>query len=361
MHRNNKILRTGYTTGTCAAAAAKAGAHFLFTGKELGTVETPLPDGNRLSIPIERYEEEEPLVRVTVLKDGGDDPDATHGTEIQAVVSLHDMEGPTKVLVDGGLGVGRVTLPGLPVDVGEAAINPTPRGQIQAAVLEAAEGMDAGSISVLVEVPQGDILARKTMNPKLGIVGGISILGTHGIVKPYSHDSWTASISEALDVAGAQNIDHVIFTTGRRSEKYYLELHPDVSALAAVQAADFFEYSMQAAAAQGFNRVTWSLFFGKLVKHAQGLPYTHANTHPVDFDLLAELCSEAGAPDSMLDTIRRANTARQVQEMLKDSSVLSRLLALLKEKACAAARDFAGRDIAVDYVVFDFDSSVLTE
>ncbi|WP_147822286.1 cobalt-precorrin-5B (C(1))-methyltransferase CbiD [Salidesulfovibrio onnuriiensis] len=360
MPSSDKKLRTGYTTGTCASAAAKAGIRFLLTGKRAAAVDTPLPDGNRLAVPIERLDSEGPLARVTVIKDGGDDPDATHGAEIQAVVGLHDMAEPLSVLVEGGRGVGRVTLPGLPVPVGEAAINPAPRAQIERAVLEGAEGLEAGVVSVLVEVPEGEALAHRTMNLRLGIVGGISILGTHGIVKPYSHDSWKASIAEALDVARAQGLDHVVFTTGRRSEKFYLEQFPETPKLAMVQAADFFEFSMRSAAEKGFGSVSWALFFGKLVKHAQGLAYTHAKTHPVDFGLLAGLCAEAGAASDLLPSIEKANTARQVLEMFKGGEILPPLLSLLKKKACAAARGFAGREIDVRYVVFDFDASELT-
>lgn len=359
MAAGKRKLRTGYTTGTCASAAAKAGMHFLLSGERLSTVDTPLPDGNRLQVPVERLVREGTLVRVTVIKDGGDDPDVTHGAEIQAVVDLHDTSDPLHVAIKGGRGVGKVTLPGLPVSVGEAAINPAPLRQIEEAIHEAAEGLECGRISVLIEVPEGERLARATLNPRLGIAGGISILGTHGIVKPYSHESWKASIAEALDVGRAQGLKHAVFTTGRRSERFYLELHPEIPELAAVQAADFFEYSMQAAAERQFSRVTWSLFFGKLVKHAQGLPYTHARTHPVDFEMLADLCAEAGVPDVLLPEIRNANTARQVLEMLKPESSLKAVLALLAQRAAMAAELFSDHRVSVEYAVFDFDASLL--
>lgn len=352
-------LRTGRTTGSCATAAAMAGVIFLLSGDCPASIEVPLPPGGRLAVPIDRYEPTDSGVRVTVVKDGGDDPDATHGHDIQAVVSVQrSSAGELSVSLDGGRGVGRVTLPGLPVQVGKAAINPEPYKQIITGVRETA-GSLSGSVSVIIEVPDGAEIARKTMNPRLGISGGISILGTQGIVKPYSHDSWKATIEEGLDVARAQGIDHIVFTTGRRSERLYLEAYPDTPELALVQAADFFEFAMQAAVQRGFRRVSWSLFFGKLAKQAQALPYTHAKTHPVDFDQLAEWCVEAGCSPRHTHDIRGANTARQVLEMLEEDAHRPRLVQLLIEHATRAAQDFSSGECTVEYAVFDFDNSRL--
>ena len=353
-------LRTGRTTGSCATAAAMAGVRFLLRGERLGAVDVPLPPGGTLAVPVARIEPEDGGVRVTVIKDGGDDPDATHGCEIQAVVAMDpDVPGPLAVRIDGGRGVGRATLPGLPVPVGAPAINPGPLGQIEAGARLAATGMATGEIRVTVEVPEGEAIARKTMNPRLGIVGGISILGTQGIVKPYSHDSWKATIEEGLDVARAQGIGHAVFTTGRRSERLYLETFPDTPDLALIQAADFFEFSMRAAADRGFARVTWSLFFGKLAKQAQGLPYTHAKTHPVDFAMLADSCGEAGCSMLHRQEILDANTARQVLELLEGDPARPALVRFLADRAAEAAVSFAGGRCAADHVVFDFDGTRL--
>lgn len=353
-------LRTGRTTGTCAAAAAMAGTIFLLTGHRPDEIKVPLPPGGHLLAPIERYEPDNGDVRVTVIKDGGDDPDATHGCEIQAVVSIDGLaRGPVSVTIDGGRGVGRATLPGLPIAVGAAAINPEPLKQIETAVLHSAPNMATGRITVLVEVPEGEAIARKTMNPRLGIEGGISILGTQGVVKPYSHDSWKATIDEGLDVAHAQGITHAVFTTGRRSERFFLKTHPDMPKLALIQAADFFEHAMQSAAERGFTHATWSIFFGKLTKQAQGLAYTHAKTHPVDFDQLADRCAEAGVEGVLLPEIRRANTAVQVLGMLYDTPVRNTLIRLLANRAKTAAETFSGDQVTVNYVVFDFEGNRL--
>lgn len=353
-------LRTGRTTGSCASAAAMAGTTYLLTGQKSASVEIPLPPGGTLVVPIDRYEPEGESVRVTVIKDGGDDPDATHGCEIQSVISIdHHCSDSLAISIDGGAGVGRATLPGLPIGVGSAAINPVPLSQIEKSVRKAAESLVTGKISVFVEVPDGEIIAKKTLNPRLGIKGGISILGTQGIVKPYSHASWKATIEEGLDVCRAQEREHAIFTTGRSSERLYLETHPGTPELALVQAADFFEFSMQAAAERGFKKITWSLFFGKLVKQAQGLPYTHARTHPVDFNLLADWCKEAGCSTVHTHEIRTANTARQVLQMLEEDSERPRLLELLVGLATEAATRFSGGSCEIEYCVFDFDGTRL--
>jgi len=355
-----KQLKTGRTTGSCATAAAMAATTFLLSGETSTTVDAPLPPGGTLAVPVDRYEPTDTGVRVTVIKDGGDDPDATHGHEIQAVVDIDtSVPGPLTVSLDGGRGVGRVTLPGLPVAVGEAAINPDPRKQIETGVLLAAEGMESGRITVTIEVPKGEKIAKATMNSRLGILGGISILGTQGIVKPYSHDSWKATIEEGLDVARAQDIEMAIFTTGRRSEKLYLAAYPETSEQALVQAADFFEFAMQAAAMRGFRKVTWSVFFGKLVKQAQGLQYTHAKTHPIDFTKLAGWAAEAGCEAQHRQSILDANTARQVLDMLKDDPARSALIKLLIKRATEAAEAFADGRCEVGYTVFDFDNSRL--
>ena len=355
-------LRTGRTTGTCASAAAMAGILYLLTGQMPDTVDVPLPAGGHLSVPLSRYEPGIGNVRVTVIKDGGDDPDATHGCEIQAVVSIDYLATcELSVSIDGGRGVGRATLPGLPVAVGEPAINPEPRRQIEAAVRQNAADMETGRITVLVEVPEGEAIAHKTMNPRLGIVGGISILGTQGIVQPYSHDSWKATIDEGLDVARAQGLAHAVFTTGRRSERYYRARHPELPELALIQAADFFAHAMRSAAERGFTRVTWSVFFGKLVKQAQGLDYTHAKTHSVNFDKLADWCAEAGVDGLLLPDIRRANTAVQVLNMLESDPARPDLIKLLVKNAAEAADMFAGEKCTTAYTVFDFDGRSLKD
>lgn len=351
-------LRTGVTTGTCASAAAKAAAVLLLSGNRPETADVPLPGGGRIEVPLHTCRMEGAVARAVVIKDSGDDPDVTDGHEIHAVVAFADTD-QADIVIRGGTGVGTVTLPGLPVAVGDPAINPVPREQILASVREVLADHQPRSLALTIEVPEGERLAQATMNPRLGITGGISILGTQGIVKPYSHDSWKASIREALDVARATGEQAPVFTTGRRSEKFHLRHHPDTSEQALVQVADFFAFSMREAALRSFQEVRWAVFPGKLVKQAQGLEYTHAKTHPVDFGLLADHCREAGVPADMLGAIEGANTARQVFDMLKGSDAFPFLLESLARRATDNARRFAGRAVRIRYAVYDFDGSLL--
>lgn len=354
-------LREGFTTGSAAAAAAKAATLFALTGQSPARVDIPLPTGQRrLSIAVEGVADDGMSVRAAVIKDGGDDPDATHGARIEAVVTVDpafSAVGP-HVLIDGGPGVGRATLPGLPIAVGKAAINPGPERQIRAAVLEALPQGFTGIVLVFIEVPEGESIARHTLNPRLGILGGISILGTGGIVRPYSHEAWAAAVSQSLDVARAQGHRFCALTTGRRSERLFLAANPEVPEVCCVQAADHFAHALREAAAKGFACVAWAVFFGKLVKQAQGLENTHAREAATDFSLLAELAGQfggAGADPATCTALAGANTAAHALELahlMGGAGVRERLVAALVARARIAAQGFAP-GLEVRYQVFD--------
>jgi cobalt-precorrin-5B (C1)-methyltransferase len=347
-------LREGFTTGTAAAAAAKAAA-LLLLGRTPGeAVDVPLPGGGRLAVPLAGVSREGPAARGAVIKDAGDDPDVTGGARIRAVVRL--TPNPL-VAVEGGRGVGRATLPGLPVPPGRAAINPAPRAQIEAAVREALDGRPGGA-SVVVEVEGGEELARRTMNPRLGIHGGVSILGTRGTVKPFSHESWAATVSEELSVARALGCGTAFLCTGGRSRRLLRQRFPEARDEAFVQAADFFEHACAEAARLGFPRVVWGVFFGKLVKHAQGMAYTHAHSGELDFNALAALAARAGANHTTIERVAGANTARQALGLL-DEAAARRLAGLLAERARGHALAFAGRPIRAEYLAFDLDGRLL--
>ncbi|WP_419781284.1 cobalt-precorrin-5B (C(1))-methyltransferase CbiD [Maridesulfovibrio sp.] len=358
-------LREGYTTGSAATAAAMAAVRVLLGGEVPDKINIPLPVKGTLDIPVTRVETETKAIRAVVVKDGGDDPDSTHGHEIHAVLtSIPGQE--LRVELDGGKGVGRVTLPGLPVAVGEAAINPAPRKQVIAGVLEEL-GRTApdfcGLLKITVEVPQGKAIAKETMNARLGILGGISILGTQGIVRPYSHASWKASIAQSLNVARAAGLDEIIFTTGRRSERFYLDQFSETPQISLIQAADFFKFSMQQARLKKMRKIRWAIFIGKLVKHAMGFPYTHAKDWAIDFDLLAGWCTELGMPEELTKRIRAAITARHIYEMVPEESRKA-FIRMLVRKARENARQFSGNsEVAhhqcVEYVLFDFEGRIL--
>lgn len=358
-----KKLREGFTTGSAAAAAARAATLFALTGEAPQEVDIPLPpphpaDQGRLRIPIAGVAEDGLGVRAAVVKNAGDDPDATHGARIEAHVTLDPAfsgVGP-HVLIGGGAGVGRVTLPGLPIAVGQAAINPGPLEQIRLSVLEVLPDDFKGIALVVIEVPGGEDMARHTLNPRLGVTGGISILGTGGVVRPYSHEAWAECVCRSLDVARAAGHACAVMTTGRRSERFFQERHPFAPDICLVQAADFFAHSLRAAAERGFTTVIWAVFFGKLVKQAQGFENTHARAAELDFGLLAGWAGEAGADVDAVAAIAGANTASQALALLP-ADVVRGLTALLVRRAkAAAARHLAqraGKGLDVRYVVFD--------
>lgn len=362
-------LREGFTTGSAAAAAARAATLFALTGEAPATVDIPLPpphpaDQGRLVIPIAHVADDGMGVRAAVVKDAGDDPDATHGARIEAHVILDPAfsgVGP-HVLIGGGAGVGRVTLPGLPVAVGQAAINPGPLEQIRASVLEVLPDDFKGIALVVIEVPAGEEIAKHTLNPRLGVTGGISILGTGGVVRPYSHGAWAECVCRSLDVARAAGHTCAVMTTGRRSERFFQERHPFAPDVCLVQAADFFAHSLRAAAERGFTALVWAVFFGKLVKQAQGFESTHAREAELNFALLARWAGQAGADEAARAAIAGANTAAQALALLP-GDVAGRLTALLVERAKAAAATHLGGQAEalpdVRYAVFGLDGACL--
>ncbi len=357
-----KDLREGFTTGSAATAAAMSAVRVLLGGNPPLSIEIPLPVKGNLTIPVHRAELDQKSARAVIIKDAGDDPDATHGHEFHAVVEHIDNGEELRVELSGGIGIGKVTLPGLPVPVGEYAINPAPRKQISAGVLkeisETAPNLN-GTIKIRIEVPRGEEIAFETMNSRLGILGGISILGTQGIVRPFSHASWKASIAQALAVTRASGIEEIIFTTGRRSEKFYLDHFPETQPICMIQAADFFNWSMRQAELKKFRKISWALFIGKLVKHAMGFPYTHAKDWSIDFPLLANWCDELNIDPAITTQIAGANTARQVFEMIPGATKNS-FIDMLIGKAKVNALGFTSKNnMSIKYCLFDFDGNIL--
>jgi cobalt-precorrin-5B (C1)-methyltransferase len=352
-------LREGFTTGTAAAAAAKGALERLLTGDGPLEVDVPLPREGRLVVPVESSGIGNEGAEAVVIKDAGDDPDATHKARIRAVVRLVPNGGETRVTVRGGTGVGRVTRPGLPVPVGDAAINPAPRLQIEAAVREAMDRAGrGGEVIVTLEVEDGERIARKTLNPRLGILGGISILGTRGTVKPFSNQAYRDTITMSLDVARAAGLTAVALSTGGRSERLLRERLPDLPEAACVQVADFFAFSLEEASARGFETVLYACFFGKLVKMAQGHPYTHARKSRIDFRELASWCASAGLDREGVAAVERANTSREAMETIQGSPAAERILEVVLDRAARSARRFLDRDIDLVYYLFGFDESL---
>lgn len=358
--RPPRSRRPGFTTGSAAAAAAKAALLRLFDLAVPERVDIPLPDGGRLPVPVASCVEDGGGARAVVIKDGGDDPDATHGARIACLAVLVPDAQPGAVDLEGGEGVGRVTLPGLPVAVGEAAINPAPREQIARAAREAMDQAGyRGGVRLVVEAPDGARLAARTLNPRLGIIGGISILGTHGIVLPFSHEAWLATIESGLKVARATGSPTAALSTGRSSERLLMAQRPDLPPTAFVQAADHFGFSLRLAASLEFREIVWGCYFGKLVKMAEGLENTHARSGRADFARLADLAERAGATPEACRAVRQANTARHVLEILEPSGVGRRLAELVAAQAMVACRRLAGDGPELHLFCFDFAGDLL--
>ncbi len=354
-----KRLRTGFTTGTAAAAAAKGAVEFLLEGRPPQAVTVALLTGDRLAIPVHECRPSDGGAACTVIKDAGDDPDVTHGAEIGAMARLLPAPevGLPGVEISGGAGVGRITKPGLELPPGEAAINPCPRRMITQAVGEvlAAHGW-SGTAAIEVFVPRGEEIARKTLNARLGIIGGISILGTTGIVRPMSHEAFTATIDAGLSVARACGLQHVVLTTGRRSERFAQRLWPQWPEEGFVQIGDYFEKSLQLAAAKGFDRVILAAFFGKALKMAEGAPHTHAAQSQLSLHGLAELAFVRTGDRSLAGKIRECNTAREAFGHLHPDH--PEVIADVGRRIAAAAGKFSGPGLNIQSVIFDYEGQV---
>jgi len=358
-----KRLRTGFTTGTAAAAAAKAAVGCLLQGLPPREVSVELLTGDRISIPIHSCRRnEDGSAACTVIKDAGDDPDVTHGAEIGAKARILEPPppgtGPSAVFISGGTGVGRITKPGLELPPGEPAINPGPRRMITREVEETltAHGTQ-GSVAVEIFVPRGEDIARKTLNARLGILGGISILGTTGIVRPMSHEAFTATIEAGMSVARACGLNRVVLTTGRRSERFAQAHWPDLPEEAFVQIGDFFQESLTRCAAKGFAGATLAVFFGKGLKMAQAAPHTHAAQSRLSLDALAEWAlSQTGDPE-LAERISGCNTARQALDYLHPSH--PGVIAEVGRRILSAAGNFTSQEMKIRAVIFDYEGKMV--
>jgi len=339
----SKELRSGYTTGACAAAAAKAAVLGLLGRPHPGRVEIPFPDGSRHSFELCRFG----TGLATVVKDAGDDPDVTNGAEIGAEVRWLDEPGHEPVALVNGPGVGVVTKPGLPVTVGEPAINPVPRQMIRAAVAEAlAEGETAGRrVEVRIFVRDGETLAEKTLNRRLGVVGGLSILGTTGIVRPVSAKAWTDTIEASLRVARAAGLDEVMLATGRTSEAA-VQRRLDLPEEALVMMGDYLHYALTATARHGFRRIHLAGMWAKLVKAALAVPQTHVRNGALETCQAAALLADLGLDGPAAAALARANTAREIYERLRAAG-RDDLITAVCERARAQAERWSGLPVTV--------------
>jgi cobalt-precorrin-5B (C1)-methyltransferase len=313
-----KALRTGWTTGTCASAAAKAATTALRDQATQRTVEVALPSGRRVGFDVESCVHDATKATAVVVKDAGDDPDVTHGAHLTATVRWRTEPG---ILLEGGEGVGVVTKPGLGIEVGEPAITATPRAMITQAVAEVTDLVTRGVV-VLLSVPGGEKMARKTTNARLGILGGISILGTTGIVRPFSTASWRASVEQAVSVMAAQGERTMVLCTGGRTEKGAMALLPDLAEVCFVEVGDFTGAALRRGLAVGLDGVIFVGMAGKLAKLAAGVLMTHYTRSKVDLGLLGDVTLAAGGTAAAAGEVSAANTGRHAYEIWQREDLL---------------------------------------
>ena len=318
--RRERGNRTGFTTGACSAAAARAATLGLLTGQVPENVVCLLPNGREVSFAVidGRVDTDGPerCAHAVIVKDGGDDPDATHGAHMTADVRLLARRAGEIELL-GGPGVGTVTREGLGLAVGGPAINPVPQRNIRDNVRAVGgELLAHDGLIVTISVPGGEEMAKKTLNARLGILGGISILGTTGIVRPYSTAAFRASVVQAVDVAAKQGQTSVVFTTGGRTEKFAMRQLTGLDEACFVQMGDFVKAAFQSAVKRQIAHVYVGAMVGKLTKMCQGLAVTHAWKAEIDRDLLADAALAVGAPADLAELIRAAETARFAAERL---------------------------------------------
>lgn len=349
-NQNNSDLRRGWTTGTCATAAAKAAATALLAARFPDPVSVTLPGGGRPAFALARQSLDEGMAEAAVVKDAGDDPDVTHGAVVWARVA-RGAPG-SGVTFRAGEGVGTVTRPGLPIAVGEPAINPVPRAMIRTAMDEVV-AVFGGAADFVVEigVENGRRLAEKTLNPRLGILGGLSILGTTGIVVPFSCSAWIHSIHRGIDVARAMGLAHVAGSTGNTSEIAVQALH-GLPEQALIEMGDFVAGMLKYLKTHPIARVTVAGGIGKMVKLAQGLGDLHSKRGSVDHDFLAEVAAGAGADAAVVERIRHANSALEVLEISREVG-LEIGAPIAAAGWATAARLLAGSGIELEVVIFD--------
>lgn len=349
-------MRRGWTTGACATAATKAAYTALLTGQFPDPVSVTLPKGETPAFPLAVEGLGSDYAMAGIVKDAGDDPDVTHGATVISTVRSEAFG--SGVVFAAGEGVGTVTLEGLPIPAGEPAINPVPRRMMQEeiAALARAHGVP-GDVRVEVSIPGGKDLAQKTWNPRLGILGGLSILGTTGVVHPFSCSAWIHSIHRGIDVARATGLPHVAGATGSTSEATVQKLYglPDI---AMIDMGDFAGGMLKYLRKHPVPRVTIGGGFGKLTKLGQGFLDLHSGRSQVDFDWLAEKILEIGGSQDLTASVRKANTAKQVLEMAQAESldIAAAVATAAKKTALNTLRE---ADIALEVIITDREGQIV--
>ena len=347
--RPTGALRKGWTTGACAAAAAGAAYEALLTGRFPDPVTITLPRGQRPSFALAESRLGPGFAEAAVIKDAGDDPDATDGALVRVRVRGGVSGGGVRFLA--GEGIGTVTRPGLELAVGEPAINPAPRRLVSQTVAEVARSRGgSGDVEVTVSIPGGEAMAARTTNRRLGIVGGLSVLGTTGVVVPYSCASWIHSIHRGIDVARASGLEHLAAATGSVSEAAVQALY-GLPEAALLDMGDLAGGVLKYLRKHPVARLTIAGGFAKLSKLAQGRMDLHSGKSQVGLAELAAILAELGAEDRVQEAARAANTANQVLELARQAGL--GLGDEVARRARAVALDTLNGDTEVEVVIYD--------
>ena len=322
--RNQKKLRFGYTTGSCAAGAARGAAELLLGEDEIGEAELMTPKGILLHLELLDMKRDENAASCAVRKDAGDDPDTTNGILVYAKVEKFqirsDME--DRIIIDGGTGVGRVTKPGLSQKIGEAAINPVPRAMILQAVEEIADRYHyEGGLKVTISVPEGEKIARKTFNPRLGIVGGISILGTSGIVEPMSEKALIDSIRVEMSQHAAMGEQYMLVTPGNYGADYLRE-HMALPFEKNIKCSNYVGETIDMAVDMGVKGILFISHIGKFVKVAAGIMNTHSHSADARMEVLCANAIRAGGDLACARSILKCNTTDEALRVLDENHIL---------------------------------------
>ncbi|OCL26127.1 hypothetical protein U472_08920 [Orenia metallireducens] len=348
--KNGKKLRRGYTTGSTATAAAKAATYVLFTGKKIDRIKIGTPAGIELDLEVNILEIKDRYVAVSVLKDGGDDPDATDGIEI--IAKVEEIEAGIELI--GGEGVGQVTKPGLPVNVGEPAINPVPRKMLKTEINKVLPA-DKG-VRVTIEVPEGEEVAKKTFNPKLGIVGGISILGTTGIVEPMSEKAYQDSLALNISQAVALGEEELILVFGNYGKRMALELGFREEQI--IRMSNFVGFMLKECVAKGVKKVVLLGHIGKLVKVGAGIFNTHSHLADARLETIAAYTASLGGSQKLINGILNANTAEETINIIKEAGY-EEIFNILARRVSIRAKEHVNGELEVRSLLFSMKREVL--
>lgn len=349
---NGKKFRKGYTTGSCAAAAAKAAVVMLISGKVLSQVDIDTPAGIRLTLPVTDVEFPANGVRCSVVKDGGDDPDMTTGLKVLAGAGFMNTEG---IAVKAGEGIGTVLLPGLKVPVGQPAINPVPMRMI---LKEVGEVLPQGKgVEITLSVPGGDVVAKSTYNPRLGIEGGISILGTTGIVNPMSEEAWKDSLALELNVMAARGLKQIAYAFGNYGEDFAVrELGIDSDSI--IKVSNFIGFMLDKAVECGLEKILLVGHLGKLVKVAAGIFQTHSRIADARMEILSSYAALAGAPKEITGKIYDCRTTEAAAEVINANGLRS-VYDRIVSNASRRCEQYTFNKISFGTVLFHSDNTLL--